>query len=95
MTDAVTHIVNFVLLGMPSSSIKRSLRTHCPIMIREHCEGHYFDEEICRCDVKNDKKRIHPRRCSSKGGLGGCPVREHVVSREKDVPRILESYELL
>lgn len=56
-------------------SSKRSLRTHCPIMIRKHVEGNHHEEAICRCDVKDLKQMIYPSRCSSRYE---CPVRAHL-----------------
>ena len=68
---------------------KRSLRTHCPIMLREHTEGHCYDEIVCRCDVAHIKTEIHPTRCKS---TGECPVRKHLREQGEKVSC---NYELL
>ena len=49
-----------------------SLSTHCPVMIRVVTNGHYYEGEICRCDVLELKMKIHPSRCPSTY----CPVRK-------------------
>ncbi|MBP6948881.1 MAG: hypothetical protein KBC41_02985 [Candidatus Pacebacteria bacterium] len=66
-------MVNFVLIGFPAQELKRSLSTHCPILVRLHyLEGYRENEEICRCDLKLHKAEIHPSRCRSDKE---CPVR--------------------
>lgn len=81
-------MVNFVL-RKGSQSIKRSLRTHCPIMIRHHVKGQHFDEDVCRCDVVSVKKEIEQGRCRSNNE---CPARKHLISIEQEVEG---NYELL
>ena len=67
---------------------KVSLRTHCPNMVRELIIGHFLPSEVCRCDVRDYKMKLHPTRCPS----DRCPVRQ-----DPDVPwsEILPKYELL
>ncbi len=63
----------------------RSLRTHCPIMIRKHVEGNHHEEAVCRCDVKDLKQKIHPSRCGSRSE---CPVRTHLQERKEKVDSV-------
>lgn len=81
-------MVNFVL-RRGSPSIKRSLTTHCPIMMRHHVMGHQFAEDVCRCDVVWIKKEIGQGRCRSNDE---CPARKYLASIEQHVEG---NYELL
>lgn len=78
-------MVNFVLREQTEPT-KRSLRTHCPIMIRVHIEKEHYLEEECRCDVVKIKQDIHPGRCSSHD----CPAREYLISRREKVQAVHE-----
>lgn len=72
-------------------SAKLSLRTHCPLMVRAVVEGEsYFEEEICRCDIPDIKRQLHPTRCPSNNG---CPVRQNPLFIEEGA--IVLRYELL
>jgi hypothetical protein len=67
--------VNFIILRDPAKEIRRSLSTHCPILVRQHyINGLHECEEVCRCDLKTHKAEIHPSRCPSNKK---CPVRVH------------------
>lgn len=82
-------MVNFNLQGNSSNKEKRSLATHCPIMVRAHTEGHHFNEEVCRCDVANIKKSMGSFRCKS---TPPCMGRSLILSRGE---KVTSNYELL
>lgn len=90
-------MTDFVLLGHqvgetakflhPQTEI-RSLRTHCPVMIRINCEGGHYDEKICRCDIVQLKMQKHPLRCSSRQ----CLPRNDTTSIQGEM---VASYEII
>lgn len=78
-------MITFVLQGSSPRENKRSLRTHCPTMIRFHTQGQYFSEEICRCDlVEVQTAKNHPR-CKS---TSECMPRQEILSSGKDIVSI-------
>jgi hypothetical protein len=79
----------FIIWENTLQPIKRSLSTHCPIMLRVHGEGHFYDETVCRCDVSTIKPLIHPNRCSS---VRPCEVRTHLIAQGEKVE---QHYKLL
>lgn len=82
-------MINFILQGNSGSNQKRSLRTHCPIMIRVHTEGYYFCEESCRCDIATTKNAMNLYRCKS---INLCMGRSLILSREE---KVTSDYDLI
>lgn len=65
ITDKKLFGGGYITMITPEISKKRSLQTHCPMMLRAHTEGNTFNEDVCRCDVTFLKEKVHPNRCSS------------------------------